>query len=114
MRYLADKGFVDQDGELVFMGPAAELAIGRRHFMAMTAAFTAPPQFTVFAGRDEIGRTDPMLLTEKVTGPRLILLAGRSSKVNWVGRSLSGRRAGSSGLALCGHRRSARLQDGRR
>ena len=84
MQYLADGGFVDQDGELVFIGPAAELAFGRRHFMGMTAAFTAPPQFTVFAGRDEIGRTDPMLLTEKVTGPRLILLAGRSWKVNWI------------------------------
>jgi ATP-dependent Lhr-like helicase len=84
MQYLADSGFVDQDGELVFIGPAAELAFGRRHFMGMTAAFTAPPQFTVLAGRDEIGRTDPMLLTEKVTGPRLILLAGRSWKVNWI------------------------------
>src|SRR6266568_5917518 len=28
--------------------------------------------------RDEIGRTDPMLLTERMDGPRLILLAGRS------------------------------------
>jgi ATP-dependent Lhr-like helicase len=84
MTYLADKGFVDQDGELVFIGPAAELAFGRWHFMGMTAAFTAPPQFTVIAGRDEIGRTDPTLLTEKVNGPRVILLAGRSWKVNWI------------------------------
>ena len=84
MQYLADSGFVDQDGELMFIGPTAELMFGRRHFMGMTAAFTAPPQFTVFAGRDEIGRTDPMLLTERVTGPRLILLAGRSWKVNWI------------------------------
>lgn len=52
--------------------------------MGMTAAFTAPPQFTVICGRDEIGRTDPMLLTEHVDGPRIILLAGRSWKVNWV------------------------------
>ena len=52
--------------------------------MGMTASFTAPPQFTVISGRDEIGRTDPMLLTERVEGPRLILLAGRSWKVNWV------------------------------
>jgi len=84
MAYLAENGFVDQDGELVFIGPTAELAFGRRHFMGMTAAFTAPPQFTVISGRDEIGRTDPTLLTEHVEGPRLILLAGRSWKVNWV------------------------------
>ncbi len=31
------------DGEVVFIGPAAEHAFGRRHFMGMTAAFTAPP-----------------------------------------------------------------------
>jgi len=36
----------------------------------MTAVFTAPPQFTVLAGRQEVGRTDPMLLTEKTDGPR--------------------------------------------
>jgi ATP-dependent Lhr-like helicase len=84
MTYLVENGFVDQDGELVFIGLAAEHAFGRRHFMGMTAAFTAPPQFTVISGRDEIGRTDPMLLTEQVEGPRLILLAGRSWKVNWV------------------------------
>ena len=65
---------VDQDGELLFVGPAAEQRFGHRHFMGMTAVFTAPPQFTVLAGRQEVGRTDPMLLTEKTDGPRLLLL----------------------------------------
>ena len=73
LRYLVGNGFIDQDGEMLFIGPAAEAKFGRRHFMGMTAAFTAPPQFTVISGRDEIGRTDPMLLTEHVDGPRLIL-----------------------------------------
>jgi ATP-dependent Lhr-like helicase len=84
LRHLVEQGFVDQDGELLFIGPTAERRFGHRHFMGMTAVFTAPPQFTVFAGRKEIGRTDPMLLTEKVDGPRLLLLAGRSWKVTWV------------------------------
>jgi ATP-dependent helicase Lhr and Lhr-like helicase len=52
--------------------------------MGMTAVFTAPPQFTVLAGRQEIGRTDPMLLTEKTHGPRLLLLGGRSWRVTWT------------------------------
>lgn len=43
-RYLVD------DGETLFIGPAAEAKFGRRHFMGMTAAFTAPPQFTVISG----------------------------------------------------------------
>ena len=84
LRYLVDNGFIDQDGEMLFIGPAAEAKFGRRHFMGMTAAFTAPPQFTVISGRDEIGRTDPMLLTERIEGPRLILLAGRSWRVTWI------------------------------
>ncbi len=50
----------------------------------MTAVFTALPQFTVLAGRQEIGRTDPMLLTERTDGPRLLLLGGRSWKVTWI------------------------------
>ena len=84
VRYLVEQGFIDQDGELLFIGPNAELRFGRRHFMGMTAVFTAPPQFTVLAGRQEIGRTDPMLLTEKTDGPRLLLLGGRSWKVTWT------------------------------
>jgi ATP-dependent Lhr-like helicase len=84
LRYLIDSGFVDQDGELLFIGPAAEEKYGHRHFMGMTAAFTAPPQFTVLSGRQEIGRTDPMLLTERIEGPRLLLLAGRSWRVTWI------------------------------
>jgi ATP-dependent Lhr-like helicase len=84
VRHLIEQGFVDIDGELMFIGPSAELKFGHRHFMGMTAVFTAPPQFTVLAGRDEIGRTDPMLLTEKIDGPRLLLLGGRSWKVTWI------------------------------
>jgi ATP-dependent helicase Lhr and Lhr-like helicase len=46
--------------------------------MGMTAVFTAPPQFTVLSGRQEIG------LTEKTDGPRLLLLGGRSWRVTWT------------------------------
>lgn len=84
LAHLVEQGFIDQDGELLFIGPEAELRFGRRHFMGMTAVFTAPPQFTVLVGRQEIGRTDPMLLTEKVNGPRVLLLAGRSWRVTWT------------------------------
>ena len=84
LRHLVEQGFIDQDGELLFIGPTAEQRFGHRHFMGMTAVFTAPPQFTVLAGRQEIGRTDPMLLTEKTDGPRLLLLGGRSWRVTWT------------------------------
>ncbi|MGH4010988.1 MAG: DEAD/DEAH box helicase [Pseudonocardiaceae bacterium] len=84
VRHLLTEGYLEQDGELLFIGPQAEAKFGRRHFMGMTAVFTAPPQFTVLSGRQEIGRTDPALLTEKVDGPRLLLLAGRPWRVTWT------------------------------
>ncbi|MGH8923022.1 MAG: helicase-related protein, partial [Actinomycetes bacterium] len=84
IRHLLAEGFLEQDGELLFIGPQAEAKFGRRHFMGMTAVFTAPPQFTVLSGRQEIGRTDPALLTDKVDGPRLLLLAGRNWRVTWT------------------------------
>ena len=84
MAHLLAEGFVEPDGETLFIGPRAEERFGRRHFMGMTAVFTAPPQFTVLEGRREIGRADPSLLTDKVEGPRLLLLAGRSWRVTWI------------------------------
>ncbi|EID53726.1 DEAD/DEAH box helicase [Saccharomonospora xinjiangensis] len=84
VRYLIEHGYLDRDGELLFIGPEAERRFGRRNFLDMTAVFTAPPQFTVLAGREEIGQTDPALLTEQVEGPRVLLLGGRSWKVTWI------------------------------
>ncbi|MGW5555611.1 DEAD/DEAH box helicase [Micromonospora sp. NPDC003944] len=84
VRHLVRCGFLDVDSGMLFIGPEAELRFGHRHFMDMLAVFTAPPQFTVLAGRTEIGRTDPALLTAKVLGPRLLLLAGRSWRVTYV------------------------------
>ncbi|MEV4822046.1 DEAD/DEAH box helicase [Micromonospora sp. NPDC049274] len=84
VRHLVQHGYLDVDSGMLFIGPEAELRFGRRHFMEMLAVFTAPPQFTVLAGRTEIGRTDPALLTAKVFGPRLLLLAGRSWRVTYI------------------------------
>jgi ATP-dependent helicase Lhr and Lhr-like helicase len=82
--YLVEQGFLTRDDGMLFIGPEAELRFGRRHFMGLTAVFTAPPEFAVLHGRTEIGRTDPVLLTDRVEGPRLLLLGGRSWRVNWT------------------------------
>lgn len=83
-RYLVNHGFLDTDGGMLFIGPEAERHFGRRHFTDLTAVFTAAPQFTVLDGRVELGRVDPSLLTDRVEGPRLLLLGGRSWRVTWV------------------------------
>lgn len=84
VRHLVEHGWLERDGGTLFIGPEAERRYGHRHFMNLTASFTAPPEFTVFNGRTEIGRTDPDLLTEEVHGPRTLLLAGRSWLVNYI------------------------------
>ncbi len=84
VRYLQEQGYLDNDGGLLFIGPEAELRFGRRHFMGMTSVFTSAPQFTVLAGRSELGRVDPALLTEESSGPRVLLLGGRSWRVTYI------------------------------
>ena len=82
--YLVEQGYLDTDGGMLFIGPEAERRFGHRHFMNLMAVFTAPPEFTVLHGRDEIGRIDPSLLADRVEGPRLLLLGGRSWRVTWT------------------------------
>ena len=82
--HLVAQGYLNRDNGMLFIGPEAEQRFGRRHFMNLMAVFTAPPEFTVLHGRDEIGRTDPVLLSDRVEGPRLLLLAGRSWRVTWT------------------------------
>ena len=50
-----------RDGGMLFIGPEAEQRFGRRHFMDLTAVFTAPPEFTVLARaqRDRPDRPEP-------------------------------------------------------
>ncbi|MEU6799877.1 DEAD/DEAH box helicase [Streptomyces neyagawaensis] len=84
LRFLTEEGFLDGDGGMLFVGPEAERRFGKRHFIELTASFTAPPQFTVLSGRTEIGRTDPSVLTEERPGPRRLLLGGRSWQVTYI------------------------------
>ncbi|GAA3436939.1 DEAD/DEAH box helicase [Kutzneria kofuensis] len=84
LRHLVSEGFLNDDGGLLFIGPEAEKRFGHRHFIDLTASFTAPPQFTVLSGRSEIGRTDPSVLTEQRSGPRRLLLGGRSWQVTFI------------------------------
>lgn len=84
LRHLVTEGLLSEDGGLLFIGPEAERRFGRRHFIELTASFTAAPQFTVLAGRQEIGQADTSVLTEQRDGPRLLLLSGRSWRVNFI------------------------------
>ncbi|MFE8936532.1 DEAD/DEAH box helicase [Streptomyces sp. NPDC007872] len=82
--HLLSEGYLDRDGDMLFVGAEAEKRFGHRNFMDLTAVFTAAPEFTVLSGRTEIGSTDPALLTDQVVGPRRLLLAGRSWQVTYI------------------------------
>jgi ATP-dependent Lhr-like helicase len=79
--WLVETGHLDVDSGLAFVGPEAERRYGARNFLEVLAVFTAVPEVTVLHGRTEIGTIDPLLLTSKVDGPRLIVLAGKPWQV---------------------------------
>lgn len=82
--HLLGHGYLDRDGDLLFVGPAAERRFGRRHFLELLSVFTSDPELTVLAGRVEVGRVDPLVLTQTAPGPRVLALAGRGWRVTHV------------------------------
>jgi ATP-dependent Lhr-like helicase len=82
--WMLETGQVDTDSGMLFVGPAAERRYGRRHFLELLSVFTADPQFTVTHGRVEIGTVDPLVMTRKTSGPRVLSLGGRSWQVTYI------------------------------
>ena len=82
--WLLESGHLEADGGMWFIGPEAEHRFGRRNFMDLLSVFTANPEFTVLQGRQELGSVDPVVLTRKVDGPRVIVLAARSWEVTYI------------------------------
>jgi ATP-dependent Lhr-like helicase len=106
--YLLAQGFLEADGDLLFIGPAAESRFGRRHFMDLTAVFTADPELTVLHGRTEVGSVSPVSLTEQLPQgrPRVLALAGRAwvvTHVDWRRRTVSVAASESPGRSRWGH-----------
>lgn len=89
VEHLIKQGFFEIDGDFLFIGPEAERKFGRRHFSDLTAVFSAPPEFTVLHGRQELGTIGNDVLEEQVDGPRVLLLAGHSwlvTQIDWSRR----------------------------
>ncbi len=100
--WMVQSSHLDVDGPMVFVGPEAEKQFGRRHFLELLSVFTSSPQFTIVHGRTEIGQVDPFVLVRKVTGPRVLALAGRGwlvTAIDWARRRAHVEPADVSGAA---------------
>ncbi|WP_030486078.1 DEAD/DEAH box helicase [Nocardioides aequoreus] len=82
--WLVESGHLDSDGGMLSIGPETERRFGHRHFMELVSVFTTSPEFTVVQGRQELGKVDPIVLTRKIDGPRIIVLAARSWEVTYI------------------------------
>ncbi len=87
--WLIDSGHLECDSGMLFIGPEAERRYGRKNFLELVSVFAASPEFRVLHGRAELGSVDPLVLTRKILGPRIVVLAGRSwlvTSVDWKRR----------------------------
>lgn len=82
--WMLESGHLDQDSGMLFVGPEAERRYGHKHFLELLSAFTADPEFTVLHGRTEVGSVDPLVMTRKIEGPRVVALGGRPWKVTYI------------------------------
>ncbi|MCK9795945.1 DEAD/DEAH box helicase [Isoptericola sp. 4D.3] len=89
LAYLIAEGFLVDDSGLLMIGPAAEKAFGRRHFMDLLSSFDAEKELRVVAGTKEIGFISPLALprdgSEKLNS-KPILMNGRAwhvEHINW-------------------------------
>ena len=76
---------------MLAVGPQAEAKFGRRYFRDLVIVLTAGPEIDVLHGRTSLGSVDPLVLTRKVIGPRIIVLGGRSWRVTYTACDLSRR-----------------------
>jgi ATP-dependent helicase Lhr and Lhr-like helicase len=84
LHHLVTTGHLDQDSGMLFIGPEAERAFGRRNFLELTSVFTSEPAFTVLHGRAEVGTIHPLALVGRVPEPRVLLLAGRNWRITYI------------------------------
>lgn len=84
LEWMLDESILTEDLGMLSFGVEGEQTYGRRNFLDLIAVFTSDPLVTVWHGRRELGSVDPVSLQRREDGPAVILLGGRSWKVNRV------------------------------
>ena len=82
--WMLEQEILWDEAGILWLGREGESAYGRRNFMDLFSVFTSPPLFSVLHGRQELGYVDELTFLQKQDGPKVLLLGGRSWKVNHV------------------------------
>ncbi len=89
LAFLRQEGFLVDDSGLLMIGPAAERAFGRRHFLDLLSSFDVEKEFRIVAGNKEIGFISPLALPREgfeKSESKPILMNGRAwhvEQINW-------------------------------
>ena len=87
LAFLLQEGFLVDDSGLLMIGPAAEKAFGRRHFMDLLSSFDADRELRVVAGNKEVGFISPLALPREgleKSESKPILMNGRAWHVEQI------------------------------
>lgn len=82
--WMLEREILWDEAGILAMGREGEETYGRRNFLELFSVFMSPPLFSILHGRQELGYVDEMTFVGKHDGPRVLLLGGRSWKVNHV------------------------------
>jgi ATP-dependent helicase Lhr and Lhr-like helicase len=82
--WMLERGILWDEAGILAMGREGEETYGRRNFLELFSVFMSPPLFSILHGRQELGYVDEMTFLGKHEGPRVLLLGGRSWKVNHI------------------------------
>ncbi|MEO1084265.1 MAG: helicase-related protein, partial [Acidobacteriota bacterium] len=78
---LYERGILFKDAGKTWLGAEGERRFQRRQFMDLLSMITDSPLFTVLHGQKELGQVDRASLLVEQEGPTVLLLAGRSWRV---------------------------------
>lgn len=85
LEYLRSEAFLVEDSGLLSIGPRAEEAFGKRHFIELLSSFVAAPELRVVAGTKEIGFVSPLSLPAPADRDlKPLVLAGRGWRIRDV------------------------------
>ena len=84
VEWMVGKQILWDDEGILWLGREGEENFGRRNFMELFSVFVSAPLFSVLHGRQELGYVDETTFLGKQEGPRVLLLGGRSWRVNHI------------------------------